>query len=85
MLFRSILGTPQSVRRFDSTTVRDFYHAVYAPANVLVNEIVSLLRDRSRLAAMSEAARRFAHPDAAAKIASLAARAAGVQSQHAVA
>jgi UDP-N-acetylglucosamine--N-acetylmuramyl-(pentapeptide) pyrophosphoryl-undecaprenol N-acetylglucosamine transferase len=51
----------------------------------LVNEIASLLRDRSRLAAMSEAARRFAHPDAAAKIASLAARAAGVQSQHAVA
>ena len=51
----------------------------------LVTEIASLLRDRSRLAAMSEAARRFAHPDAAAKIASLAARAAGVQSQHAVA
>ncbi|MGZ7029959.1 MAG: undecaprenyldiphospho-muramoylpentapeptide beta-N-acetylglucosaminyltransferase [Terriglobales bacterium] len=51
----------------------------------LVNEIASLLRDRSRLATMSEAARRFAHPDAAARIASLAARAAGVQSQHAVA
>ncbi|HEY9140272.1 MAG TPA: undecaprenyldiphospho-muramoylpentapeptide beta-N-acetylglucosaminyltransferase [Bryobacteraceae bacterium] len=51
----------------------------------LVNEIASLLRDRPRLAAMSEAARRFAHPDAAAKIAALAARAAGVQSQHAVA
>ena len=51
----------------------------------LVDEIASLLRDRSRLAAMSEAARRFAHPDAAAKIASLAARAAGVQRQHAVA
>ena len=28
----------------------------------LVNEIASLLRDRPRLAAMSEAARRFAHP-----------------------
>jgi UDP-N-acetylglucosamine--N-acetylmuramyl-(pentapeptide) pyrophosphoryl-undecaprenol N-acetylglucosamine transferase len=51
----------------------------------LVTEIVSLLRDRSRLATMAEAARRFAHPDAAARIASLAARAAGVQSQHAVA
>ena len=51
----------------------------------LVNEIAELLRDRARLAAMAEAARRFAHPDAAAKIAALAARAAGVQSQHAVA
>jgi UDP-N-acetylglucosamine--N-acetylmuramyl-(pentapeptide) pyrophosphoryl-undecaprenol N-acetylglucosamine transferase len=51
----------------------------------LVNEIASLLSDRSRLAMMAEAARRFAHPGAAAKIASLAARAAGVQNQHAVA
>ncbi len=51
----------------------------------LVNEIAELLRDRAPLAAMAEAARRFAHPDAAAKIAALAARAAGVQSQHAVA
>jgi UDP-N-acetylglucosamine--N-acetylmuramyl-(pentapeptide) pyrophosphoryl-undecaprenol N-acetylglucosamine transferase len=51
----------------------------------LVNEIAELLRDRPRLTAMSEAARRFAHPDAAARIAALAARAAGVQSQHAVA
>jgi UDP-N-acetylglucosamine--N-acetylmuramyl-(pentapeptide) pyrophosphoryl-undecaprenol N-acetylglucosamine transferase len=51
----------------------------------LVNEIAELLRDRARLAAMAEAARRFAHPDAAARIAALAARAAGVQSQHAVA
>ncbi len=51
----------------------------------VVSEITELLRDRQRLAAMSEAARRFAHPDAAAKIAALAARAAGVQSHHAVA
>lgn len=51
----------------------------------LVNEIAELLRDRARLAAMAEAARRFAHPDAAARIAALAARTAGVQSQHAVA
>jgi UDP-N-acetylglucosamine--N-acetylmuramyl-(pentapeptide) pyrophosphoryl-undecaprenol N-acetylglucosamine transferase len=51
----------------------------------LVNEIAELLRDRPRLTAMSEAARRFAHPDAAARIAALAARAAGVQSRHAVA
>ena len=35
-LGKPILGTPQSVRRFDSTMMRDFYNAVYAPANVLV-------------------------------------------------
>jgi UDP-N-acetylglucosamine--N-acetylmuramyl-(pentapeptide) pyrophosphoryl-undecaprenol N-acetylglucosamine transferase len=51
----------------------------------LVSEIASLLCDRPQLARMSEAARRFAYPDAAAKIAALAARAAGVPGQHAVA
>src|SRR5208283_3268394 len=35
----------------------------------LVKEIASLLRDRPRLTRMLEAARRFAHPDAAASIA----------------
>ena len=45
----------------------------------------ALLHDRAGLAKMSEAARGFAHPDAAAKIASLAARVAGVASQHAIA
>ncbi|MGB8887910.1 MAG: undecaprenyldiphospho-muramoylpentapeptide beta-N-acetylglucosaminyltransferase [Candidatus Korobacteraceae bacterium] len=44
----------------------------------LVTEVASLLNDGAGLAKMSEAARRFAHPDAAAKIASLAARVAGV-------
>jgi UDP-N-acetylglucosamine--N-acetylmuramyl-(pentapeptide) pyrophosphoryl-undecaprenol N-acetylglucosamine transferase len=44
----------------------------------LVEEIASLLNDRQGLARMSEAARRFAHPDAAAEIAALAARAAGI-------
>jgi len=47
----------------------------------LVQEVTTLLRDRERLAKMAQAARGFAHPDAAAKIASLAARVAGVQSQ----
>jgi UDP-N-acetylglucosamine--N-acetylmuramyl-(pentapeptide) pyrophosphoryl-undecaprenol N-acetylglucosamine transferase len=47
----------------------------------LVSDVSSLLRDRTALAKMAEAARRFAHPDAAAKIASLAARVAGVQGQ----
>jgi UDP-N-acetylglucosamine--N-acetylmuramyl-(pentapeptide) pyrophosphoryl-undecaprenol N-acetylglucosamine transferase len=49
----------------------------------LVAEISSLLRDRAELERISNAARRFAHPDAAAKIASLAARAAGVQNRRA--
>ena len=44
----------------------------------LANQIAAMLRDRPLLATISEAARRFAHPDAAAKIAALAARVAGV-------
>jgi UDP-N-acetylglucosamine--N-acetylmuramyl-(pentapeptide) pyrophosphoryl-undecaprenol N-acetylglucosamine transferase len=44
----------------------------------LVRDIATLLRDRPLLATMSEAARRFRHPDAAARIAALAARVAGV-------
>ncbi len=51
----------------------------------LVTEIGSLLSDRARLATMSEAARRFAHPDAAATIAAMAVRYAGIRSQHAIA
>ena len=51
----------------------------------LVTEVASLLRDRAALHKMSESARRFAHPDAAAKIASLAARVAGVQGHSAIA
>ncbi len=35
-LGKPILGTPQTVRRFDSTMIRDFYRAVYAPSNLLV-------------------------------------------------
>lgn len=51
----------------------------------LAQEITSLLRDRLLLAKMSEAARSFAHPDAAAEIAAIAARAAGMPNLHAVA
>ncbi len=51
----------------------------------LVKEIATLLADHPLLAKMSEAARRFAHPDAAAEIADLAARIAGIPSRHAVA
>jgi predicted Zn-dependent peptidase len=35
-LGKPILGTPQTVRRFDSTMMRDYYRAVYSPANLLV-------------------------------------------------
>ncbi len=51
----------------------------------LVLEISALLNDRAGLLKMSEAARGFAHPDAAAKIAALAARVAGVESRGAIA
>lgn len=51
----------------------------------LVKEIAGLLANASLLGQMSEAAGRFAHPDAAAEIATLAARIAGIPSRHAVA
>jgi predicted Zn-dependent peptidase len=35
-LGKPILGTPQSVRRFDSQMMRDFYRSVYSPANLVV-------------------------------------------------
>ncbi len=54
-------------------------------AERLVAEISALLRDRAAVAKMSAAARDFAHPDAAGKIASLAARVAGVKSRGAIA
>lgn len=47
----------------------------------LTAEVIGLLRDRAELARMAESAHAFAHPDAAANIASLAARVAGVQSR----
>jgi len=49
----------------------------------LTAEVATLLSNRVELARMAEAARAVAHPDAAAKIASLAARVAGVQSRQA--
>jgi UDP-N-acetylglucosamine--N-acetylmuramyl-(pentapeptide) pyrophosphoryl-undecaprenol N-acetylglucosamine transferase len=54
-------------------------------AQRLVAEVSSLLSDRTLLASMSEAARGFSRPDAAAKIAGMAARLAGIQTQHAIA
>ncbi len=54
-------------------------------AERLVTEVAAMLCDRLLLAKMSDAARHFAHPEAAATIAALAARVAGVSSQQAVA
>jgi UDP-N-acetylglucosamine--N-acetylmuramyl-(pentapeptide) pyrophosphoryl-undecaprenol N-acetylglucosamine transferase len=51
----------------------------------LAMEVTAMLSDRSRLAKMSEAALRFAHPGAAAQIAALAARIAGIPGRQAVA
>jgi predicted Zn-dependent peptidase len=44
-LGKPILGTPQSVRRFDSEMVRDFYRDVYAPANLVVTAAGHLTHD----------------------------------------
>jgi predicted Zn-dependent peptidase len=35
-LGKPILGTPQTVKRFDQEMIRSFYSAVYAPANLIV-------------------------------------------------
>jgi len=51
----------------------------------LVSEVVSLLGDSAALTRMSQAVRSFAHPDAAATIASLAARVAGGANRRATA
>ena len=51
----------------------------------LVEEVVTLLHDRQRLIQMSQTTRSFSHPDAAAEIAGIAARVAGVPAKHAVA
>src|SRR3954451_3392287 len=44
-LGKPILGTPQSVRRFDSTMIRDFYRSVYSPANLVVTAAGNLTHD----------------------------------------
>ena len=44
-LGKPILGTPQTVKRFDSAMVREFYESVYAPANVVVTAAGNLTHD----------------------------------------
>src|SRR4051794_25725603 len=45
-LGKPILGTPQSVRRFDSQMVREFYEAVYTPRNIVITAAGNLTHDR---------------------------------------
>jgi predicted Zn-dependent peptidase len=45
-LGKPILGTPQSVKRFDRQAIQKYYQAVYAPANLLVTAAGNLTHDR---------------------------------------
>jgi len=44
-LGKPILGTPQTVRRFDDTMVRDFYRSVYTPGNLVVTAAGNLTHE----------------------------------------
>jgi predicted Zn-dependent peptidase len=45
-LGKPILGTRETVRRFDSQMVRDYYSSIYAPANLVVTAAGNLTHDR---------------------------------------
>src|SRR6516165_5463258 len=45
-LGKPILGTRETVRRFDSEMIQDYYRQVYAPANLLVTAAGNLTHDR---------------------------------------
>jgi predicted Zn-dependent peptidase len=51
-LGRPILGTPQSVRRFDQEVIRSFYQSVYIPSNLIVTAAGNLTHER--LVALAE-------------------------------
>jgi predicted Zn-dependent peptidase len=44
-LGKPILGTPQTVKRFDQEMIRSFYSAVYAPTNLIVTAAGNLTHD----------------------------------------
>ncbi len=44
-LGKPILGTPQTVRRFDDTMIRDFYRSVYEPSNLVVTAAGNLTHE----------------------------------------
>jgi predicted Zn-dependent peptidase len=45
-LGKPILGTRETVRRFDSDMIRNYYRAVYAPSNLLVTAAGNLTHER---------------------------------------
>jgi predicted Zn-dependent peptidase len=45
-LGKPILGTPQTVKRFDQGIIRQYYEAVYAPSNLIVTAAGNLTHDR---------------------------------------
>jgi predicted Zn-dependent peptidase len=45
-LGKPILGTPQTVRNFDSPMIRDYYRQVYSPANLLVTAAGNLSHEK---------------------------------------
>jgi predicted Zn-dependent peptidase len=53
-LGKPILGTPQTVRRFDSDMVRDYYGQVYVPENVVITAAGNLTHQR-----MADLVRRY--------------------------
>ncbi len=45
-LGKPILGTPQSVKRFDHARIQDYYGAIYVPANFIVTAAGNLTHER---------------------------------------
>jgi predicted Zn-dependent peptidase len=45
-LGKPILGTPQSVKRFDQQMIREFYAGVYAPSNLILTAAGNLTHER---------------------------------------
>jgi predicted Zn-dependent peptidase len=45
-LGKPILGTPQTVKRFDRAMVQDYYGAIYVPANLIVTAAGNLTHER---------------------------------------
>src|SRR3954451_8509131 len=45
-LGKPILGTPQTVKRFDQEMIRSFYSGVYSPANLIVTAAGNLTHER---------------------------------------
>jgi predicted Zn-dependent peptidase len=45
-LGKPILGTRETVKRFNQTSVRDYYRSVYTPANLLITAAGNLTHDR---------------------------------------